>query len=399
MELTGRDNLKAWVSGPLPPGLPTCLEPFLHCQVTDECIRLLVPPAVFGSDEEEEESEKEDKEKTKEEVAVVEHGHGGRRDVLHGGDDSLQWQLKLQHLRYEYDRTNHVLSVLTLLDRADGVTQATVSLKAQLAASQNDDEDDDRNQRNGPTDNYDNNELSSSSPPPHQQRHASLLSDLDKTHFLLDTLSSIERLGNHPISVCAGGYTSKSPDESFGTPHDPSVVILISMCRSFNNAVQEAAKDYLYASAGAVARVIVLDFQYKGRDTVCSDHPARLAGVALRKANGRAQPYLEFDALLDHEVSPDASPQMAIPLDAFVSKAHRPAVATLGESIAIPRPALAAIAGKVKAYYSEPRRGGDACRKQLRREYASQPPLTDFTWEREKEEVEVHKHKHKRRLD
>ena len=83
--------------------------------------------------------------------------------------------------------------------------------------------------------------------------------------------------------------------------------------------------------------------------------------------------------LLDHEVSPDASPQMAIPLDAFVSKAHRPAVATLGESIAIPRPALAAIAGKVKAYYSEPRRGGDARRKQLRREYASQPPLTDFT--------------------
>ena len=135
MELTGRDNHKAWVSGPLPPGLPTCLEPFLHCQVTDECIRFLVPPAVFGSDEEEEESEEEeseeeeseeeeseeeeseeeDKEKTKEEVAVVEHGHGGRRDVLHGGDDSLQWQLQLQHLRYADQLSFLSLTVLCLL--------------------------------------------------------------------------------------------------------------------------------------------------------------------------------------------------------------------------------------------------------------------------------------------
>lgn len=92
--------------------------------------------------------------------------------------------------------------------------------------------------------------------------------------------------------------------------------------------------------------------------------------------------------VLDPKASLDPSIQLTVPLDAFVPKVDRPAVAALRESIDIPAAELVAMAGKINAHYSGFRAGPyDARKEQLRREYASQPPLEDFTLDGEEEEA------------
>ena len=102
-------------------------------------------------------------------------------------------------------------------------------------------------------------------------------------------------MGSPQVQLPACSRNGKSPDDSFGTTTDPTVIILVAMSQPFRDALNEAAQQYLYASDGEVARVLIFDFEYKSPGKVIRGGNVRLAVVAMQEGDGVMEPYYEFD--------------------------------------------------------------------------------------------------------
>ncbi|EOO01828.1 hypothetical protein UCRPA7_2634 [Phaeoacremonium minimum UCRPA7] len=116
----------------------------------------------------------------------------------------------------------------------------------------------------------------------HQRKAAAIQLELDKARLVQATLESIDHMGSPHVQLPACSRNSKSPDDSFGTTTDPTVIILVAMSQPFRDALNEAAQQYLYASDGEVARVSIFDFEYKSPGKVIRGGDVRLAVMAMQ---------------------------------------------------------------------------------------------------------------------